>query len=408
MVSLSLPPTFKRDASYGWVAVGVSFALFFTASGVQMSFPVSLMPISRDLGWSVPSISQAMSICMLITGISMPIVGKLTDRYGPRIVILLGNTVVGVSAFLLAFVSSLWQVYLLYAFMLGFTWQSVNIIATTALISRWFAEKKSLPLSISQSAYPIGWFCIVPITGAIILKYGWRSAWLLLGIVLVLIVFSSAFLLKYPEKPYTKTSGNNKQGEMISMKTAVKTRFFIIAGIMVKFLCGFTDLPLSQLWVPISLEWGINEVAASQALGYMAAMMFIGTIVIGPLPAKIGYKIPFSLFYIIRAISFIFPILLIKFEIAYYVFMILLGISFFGMSPIFSAWIGEIFGDEYIGRLVGLSMFIHFIGAALGIFVFSLINITFKNYYPVYLLSLTLTLITIFFCHIIKPPEKRK
>ncbi|MEM3550583.1 MAG: MFS transporter [Candidatus Bathyarchaeia archaeon] len=403
---MSLP--LKRDTSYGWVVVGVSFALFFMASGAQMSFPVSLMPISRDLGWSVPSLSQAMSICMLATGLSMPIVGKMTDKYGPRRVILLGNAVVGVSAFLLAFVSSLWQVYLLYGFMLGFTWQSVNIIATTALISRWFAEKKSLPLSISQSAYPIGWFCIVPLAGAIILNYGWRNAWLLLGIVLILIVFSSAFLLKYPEKTITKVSDSNKSWEIISMKTAVKTRFFIIAGMIVKFLCGFTDLPLSQLWVPISLEWGINEVAASQALGYMAAVIFIGTIAIGPLPAKIGYKMSFSLFYIVRAISFAVPILLIKSELAYYAFMILLGISFFGMSPIFSAWVGEIFGDKYIGGLVGLSLFIHFIGAALGVYVFSLINITFKNYYPVYLLSLTLTLLTVFFCHMIKPPEKLK
>ncbi|MEM0049379.1 MAG: MFS transporter [Candidatus Bathyarchaeia archaeon] len=277
----------RQGIRCGWIIVGLSFAMFFMASGAQMAFPVSLISISKEMGWEISSLGQAMSICMLATGLSMPIIGKITDKYGPRIVSLLGYTLSGVSTLLLPFVSAIWQVYLLYGVLLGFTWHSTGMVASTTLISMWFTEKKSLPLSIFQSAYPIGWFCTAPLIGNLIQYYGWRGTWLLLGIAFMLVVVISSYFIREPEKSYTKILGKDELNEKIHVRIAIKTRFFMIIGVIIMFMCGFTDIPFAQLWLPISIEWGIEEVVASYGLGYIAATAFIGTIAIGPLPKNL-------------------------------------------------------------------------------------------------------------------------
>jgi len=402
-----LPESWRQQIRYGWIIVGLSFAMFFMASGAQMAFPVSLVSISKEMGWEISSLGQAMSICMLATGLSMPTIGKVTDKYGPRIVSLLGYTISGISTLLLPFVSAIWQVYLLYGVLLGFTWHSTGMVASTTLISMWFTKKKSLPLSVFQSAYPIGWFCTAPLIGSLIQYYGWRGTWLLLGIAFMLVVAISSYFIREPEKSYIKILGRDGLNEKIHVRIAVKTRFFMIIGVIIMFMCGFTDIPFAQLWLPISIEWGIGEVVASYGLGYMAATAFIGTIAIGSLPKKLGYKMPFTIFYIIRAVALALPLFLVKSVAAYYMFIVLLGLSFFGMAPVSSAWIGEVFGEKILGGLLGLSGFIHFVGSALGIYVFTIMNSIYGTYYTAFLTSFVLALIILVFCCLIKSPNPK-
>jgi len=376
--------------------------MLFMASGAQMSFPISLVPMSRELGWDISLLSHAMSICMLSTGFSMPLIGKLTDKYGPRIVTLLGCTIAGISTLLISLVSEIWQVYLLYGVLLGLTWHSIGMVTLPTLVSGWFAEKRSLPLSILQSAYPIGWFCTAPLAGSLVQNYGWRYTWLLLGIIFLVVVALSSLFMRELRASFIRALGSSRLNEVVSVKMAIKTRFFMLVGIAIMFMCGFTDTPFTQLWVPISIEWGIDEATASYSLGYMALMAFIGTISMGPLPRKLGYKIPFSILYVVRAASLVPPLFLVKSIVAYYTFMALLGLSFFGMAPVFSAWIGETFGEKILGELLGLSIFVHFVGAALGIYIFSLINEAYRTYYPAFLLSFILVLTIIILCCLIR------
>ncbi|MEM2321478.1 MAG: MFS transporter [Candidatus Bathyarchaeia archaeon] len=389
-------------AGRGWVVLGLTFAMLFMASGAQMSFPISLVPMSRELGWDISLLSHAMSICMLSTGFSMPLIGKLTDKYGPRIVTLLGCTIAGISTLLISLVSEIWQVYLLYGVLLGLTWHSIGMVTLPTLVSGWFAEKRSLPLSILQSAYPIGWFCTAPLAGSLVQNYGWRYTWLLLGIIFLVVVALSSLFMRELRASFIRALGSSRLNEVVSVKMAIKTRFFMLVGIAIMFMCGFTDTPFTQLWVPISIEWGIDEATASYSLGYMALMAFIGTISMGPLPRKLGYKIPFSILYVVRAASLVPPLFLVKSIVAYYTFMALLGLSFFGMAPVFSAWIGETFGEKILGELLGLSIFVHFVGAALGIYIFSLINEAYRTYYPAFLLSFILVLTIIILCCLIR------
>lgn len=364
-------------------------------------FPISLLPISREMGWSISTLSQAMSVFMLCTGISMLTSGKMTDKYGSRLVGLLGHAIASISTLLISFITEVWQVYLLYGVLLGITWQGTNVVALTTLISEWFAERRSVPLSILHSARPLGWFCMASVAGSLIWSYGWRHMWLLTGVAYVFIVIVSAFFISEP-KAHTSTQRSSGFGGA-STKVAVKTSFFITLGGLL-FLCGITDLPFSQLWIPISIEWGVSEVVASHWFGFLALAVFTGTIITGPLQKRLGYNISLSIIYTVRVASLITALLSIKSIAGYYIFTVLLGISFFGMVPLFSAWVGEVFGEKIMGGLLGLLNFAHFVGTSLGIYFFSLINDIYGTYYLAFLLSSFISMVKVVLPHMIKPP----
>ncbi|MFX0202560.1 MAG: MFS transporter [Candidatus Hodarchaeota archaeon] len=389
--------------SYKWIMVGLCFLMLFVVTGANNAFGVLLLPMSAELGLSISSLALAATVSMLVGGVSQPVIGKLADTYGPKKSILVGVAVAGVSTLLLAFASFLWQVYLLYGVFFGFTWMSSSMTAATVLVSRWFAEKRSIALTILQSAYPMGWLCMVPIATWLMLNVGWRNSWLALGTLTLSALVIVSFLLKEPgaHTSIIKTSASRA----LPLRSAMKTRFSLLLAI-IYFSCGFTDLPFLTVWVPISLKFGIDTIAASYTLGFMAAIVLLGTVVIGPLPEKLGNKIPFTLSYLIRTVALGIPLLLAT-EATYYAFTILLAFSFFAMTPILAAWLGEIFGAETVGSLLGFFIFVHSIGAAIGISVFSLLTETYVTHYPIFLVSLMLTLVSVACCMMIKSRNGR-
>lgn len=378
--------------AYRWVIVLLCFSLLFMVTGVQMTFAILLVPMSLEFHASVSDLAIASSISMLVTGVSLPIVGRIVDKRGPRIVILVGATIAGLSTLLLAFVSSIWEIYLLYGFLFGFTWNSSSMVASTALVSRWFA-RKSTAMTIFQSGYSMGWLFMVPLVESLRQSYGWRSSWFTLGAAYLLTILFMCLLLKEPDKSDTQMDRDSIVAT-VPLRRAAKTSFFLIVGVVIMFICGFTDVPFLILWIPMSLEWGIGEGTASYTLGFMALMVFLGTITIGPLPGRFGKKLPFTISYVIRAVALVVPLILRSTE-TYYAFAFLMAFSFYGMVPVISAWLGEVFGQESVGSLFGFSLFMHFIGTAAGVYCFSLLAETYKTYYLALVLGFILTSVSV-------------
>lgn len=351
--------------------------------------------MSTDLGYSISLIALAMSIGMLTTAISLPVIGILADKYGPRIFILFGTIFAAISTVLIGLVSSIWQLYLLYGCIIGFTLTSCCHVIPTVLIAKWFVDKKDVALTIFQSAFPFGWVLTSFVMGYLLTIYSWRTIWLVVGATFSLMVISLIPLIREPM--HAPSSNGNNVNNLFFFKRIMKTRFFIVLGIISQFLCGFTDVPFSMLWVPLSIDWGFREITASYALGFVGVMALIGTFIFGPLPEKLGFKKPLVICYSIRAFSLVLSTFLFRFSWAYFAFSIFMGLSFFGMAPVIQAWFSEIFGEK-IGGLVGFSMLIHNLGAATGIYFYSLIAEVYETYWPIFPLSLTLSVVIVIIC----------
>jgi len=215
-----------------WTIVfGVGIVLFATAGG-RFSFGVFLGPITEDFTWSRASVSGALALAGLITGIFRPIAGILSDRFHPKNIAILGLLLGGIAFIGLSLIQSLWQFYTLFTLMgLGFTFASPATL--TKLVSERFTKKRSLALSLAGTGSAIGETALVPLSALIVVLEGWRTAYEILGLIIIFIVIPISGLLLMNKK--NETSNNTKNIEAnekenpsigISFKKALKTPIF--------------------------------------------------------------------------------------------------------------------------------------------------------------------------------------
>src|SRR3954449_11453371 len=99
--------------SYGWIVVGAGALMTCVGFGSMLSLAVFLQPISEAMGWSRGGVSAAATLDFVCMGISALFWGALSDRYGTRIVVLLGSILLGIGLVAASQASSLWQFQLL-------------------------------------------------------------------------------------------------------------------------------------------------------------------------------------------------------------------------------------------------------------------------------------------------------
>ena len=178
----------------GWIVViGVAVILFGTA-GSRFSFGVFLKPLTDDFGWSRGSLSGALVIAGLSTGLLRPFAGWFADRFDPVRVALAGVALGGVALLGLSRVQSLWQLYALFMIMgIGFTLASPATL--TKLVSARFTRRRGLALSLAGSGSAVGETALVPLSAVILVLSGWRSAYMVLAAILILVIVPLAFML---------------------------------------------------------------------------------------------------------------------------------------------------------------------------------------------------------------------
>ncbi len=181
-------------AYYGWVVVGVVFLALLVSAGVRAAPAVLINPLEGELGWSRAAISFAVSIGLLLYGLSGPAAGWLMDRFGPKRVVLFGLAVIGGSTLAGAAMTELWQLNLFWGALSGVGTGVVAPVLGATVANRWFVETRGLVLGILGAAASAGQLLSVPALMWLVGAVGWREGTVYLGIV-ALLVFVPVLLL---------------------------------------------------------------------------------------------------------------------------------------------------------------------------------------------------------------------
>jgi MFS family permease len=169
--------------------VAGAFVSFAVSAGLMHSFTVFFVAFLEGFGWSRADTSVAYSISQLIGGASAPLIGILVDRLGPRILVLLGGIILAVGLAANAYVSTLWQLVLLYGLVITIGANCLGLLVSAPLVSRWFVRKRGMAIAIVQSANGYGRATSTPLVQVLISAVGWRTSYLVLsGFMAVLIV----------------------------------------------------------------------------------------------------------------------------------------------------------------------------------------------------------------------------
>jgi MFS family permease len=169
------------STSYRWVIVAVGALMTCVALGAMFSLAVFLEPMSTATGWSRAGISSAMTLNFLVMGLGAFGWGIVSDRFGTRIVVLIGAVLLGVALSLASRAQSLTQFQLTYGIFVGLaasTFFAPMIAATTA----WFEDNRSLAVSLASAGMGVAPITISPFARWLISTYDWRTAMLTIGI----------------------------------------------------------------------------------------------------------------------------------------------------------------------------------------------------------------------------------
>jgi len=187
---------------YGWVIVAIVMIAGVLAAGVSnITMAVVLKPISEDLGWSRTLMAAAITVGSLSGGLLSPLFGPLADRVGPRVLLPLGGALVGLLAFGVSASTEPWQFYATFIPARALTeFLLCGMIAFTA-VANWFHLKRPRAMGLVAMATPLGSAGLSLIYQFFVTHYGWRSAFLALGIALWLMVVIPGliFLRRQPE-----------------------------------------------------------------------------------------------------------------------------------------------------------------------------------------------------------------
>lgn len=190
--SSTRPPIF-----YGWYIVGVALVAQFVAAGTQAyAASVFLSPMTLDLGWSRGEYSAVQTVSTVIMGGVGLIIGSLIDRQGPRWLMFGGGVICGLCLILTAQVDTLWQFYLIRGVgqtvgnaMLG------NLVVNVTL-AKWFVARRGMAVAIASIGVSLGGVLMTPVAAWWVEDFGWRTAWVLLGITVWVLILPAAFVIR--------------------------------------------------------------------------------------------------------------------------------------------------------------------------------------------------------------------
>lgn len=406
----SAQPSVSSQRSTGWLIVAACFIMLFFNSGARLSYGVVLKPLSSDFAWSRSVLSAVFFINMAVFALSLTVVGRLYDRYGPRWVLIISTIFLTAGYLLTSRMTSLWQFIVCYGVLtaVGLGGTSVPLIAT--LVSKWFETRRGLAISLALSGNSLGQFILVPLYTTFILHYGWRSAYLIIGCIMFVVNIALA-LWVIREAPvdgsqqplghrqsYTPSDSQNpplssRPIRDMGLPEAMRTAAFWLF-LLAMFICGGGDFLVVTHLIPLVTDYGISPTIAGNMLAWYGLMSLAGLLVVGPISDILGNKLPIVLTFALRCVLFL-VILRYQNLTAFYLFALAFGFTHLMTAPLTPTLMGKLYGFSHVGLLAGVVTTVHHLGGGLWTYLGGVIFDRTGSYESMFILSTVMVFIAL-------------
>jgi OFA family oxalate/formate antiporter-like MFS transporter len=400
---------------YGYVVAAAGFGIWLIGWGTYTPcFSVFFKPLLAEFGWSRAETSLAYSLSFLVQAGLAIVMGWLTDRLGPRIVITVLGSFLGVCYLLMSQVSALWQFQINYA-LVGGIGVSTLTIPVMVTVSRWFIKKRGLMIGIVQAGNGVGGLIFPPVAGWLILAYGWRSAYIMLGIIaLAGMMIAGLFLKRDPRDTGQLPDGENTfmpvekkrfnpglREAGVSLREALHTRhFWMIAGIYGSFgFCRSTFLAHIPAHVQ---DLGFSLADGANVLAVITGSSTFSRIGMGRVADRIGNRKAFMISFAATTISLMWGLAANDLW-KLYLFAFVFGVGWGNQAVLRFSLTSEVFGIASLGFVMGILGVAESVAATFGSYFAGYIFDVFGNYQPVFWLGMGISLMGILLAWLLKP-----
>lgn len=393
--------------SYRWVIVAAGGLLGCVAIGAMFSLPVFLRPMSQDTGWSVTGISTAMTIGFLaMAGASMAW-GNLSDRYGPRPVVLTGSIVLAVSLALASKAGSLVEFQLLFGLLVGAATAAV-FAPMMACVTGWFDTQRGLAVSLVSAGMGMAPMTMAPLAAWLVTIHDWRASMQIIAGIAAGLMIPAALLVRRP--PALEAGGRQAEAaaesqEEMSVGQAVRSPQFITLMLANFFCCATHSGPIFHT-VSYAVTCGIPMLAAVSIYSVEGLAGMFGRLGFGLAGDRFGAQRVLILGLLAQA----FGVLAYAFvgELAgFYAVAVIVGFIYAGTMPLYAVIIRENFPLRMMGTIIGGTAMAGSLGMSTGPLLGGLIYDRFGSYAPMYVGSWVLGLAAMLVLWSFRPfPEK--
>jgi len=275
---------------YGWWIVFVAAVGLSMGYGpiVTFTFGVFFKLLNQEFGWSRGDISQAFSISLFVMSLVFPFVGRLVDRFGARKVIIPSILLFGLGLMSLSLLSAnIWQLYAVYI-LLGLVGGGTAPVPYSNVLSHWFDKRRGLALGVAMVGLGLGAFVMPSLAQMLIVSQGWRQAYLVFGLMVMVITIPivGLFFKETPEMVGLRPDGDvinpnhpntSEQKIGLSAQEARQTHtFWILVGAF--FLMSASVHGCLIHLVPLLTDRGISPQLAAGATSLFGAALLFGRV----------------------------------------------------------------------------------------------------------------------------------
>ncbi len=337
---------------YAWVVVTVLAITLTIASGARFLFGVVLKPVSEQFGWNRAQLTGAVLLGMIVLSVCQPLVGILVDRIGPKKILVGGLALLGLSLIPFSFVSNLWQVYLLYGFVMSFGLAAASPVLATSLVGRWFTAKRGLAMSMATSGSAFGQLLIVPLAAWIMLVTSWQVTYRILAVALLAVALPlSAVFLRDAPRATSASEDPAPVEDGCTLRDAIShPAFWVLAfGFVV---CGWTMAFPNIHFLAYADDMGMSVLHAANTVSATAIFSILGSVLLGLAADRYRRTSVLALTYALRGVAFLLLLLLPAGNLLY-VYGLILGISWTATTPLTAAIAADRYGAKHLGLIFG-------------------------------------------------------
>ncbi|PNH80812.1 MFS transporter [Arthrobacter sp. AFG20] len=381
-------PKKRRRLHPAWAVAAVAFLALVGAAGFRAAPGVLMVPLQQEFGWSTTVLSAAVSINLVLFGLTAPFAAALMERFGIRAVTAVALALIGAGSALTVLVSQSWQILLTWGLLIGLGTGSMALVFAATIANTWFSKSRGLVIGILTAGSAAGQLVFLPFIAMLAQDPGWRQASLLIAAgALAVVPLVLKFLKNSPadvgalpygaEEPSGAPSGapaapeaaeprrNAAVRALLVLRSASRNRTFwaLAAGFAI---CGATTNGLiGTHFIPSAHDHGMPETTAAGLLAVVGIFDILGTIASGWLTDRFNPRILLAVYYQFRGIGLlVLPLLLgSSVQPSMIVFVVIYGLDWVATVPPTAAICRQVFGAD--GSVVfGWVFAAHQLGAA--------------------------------------------
>ena len=375
-----------KEPRYGWVMVALGAFMTCIAIGAMFSLAVFLRPITEATGWSTTAVSSAMTLNFLAMGAAGFGWGALSDRIGPRPVVLAGAILLGLGLFLASHAQTPLQFQLAFGLLVGIAVGSF-FSPMIAAVMGWISEHRGLAVSLVSVGVGVAPMTMSPFAAWLITQMDWRAAQLVIAVLVwATLVPAALFVRRPPQHAMTGVSGQKAPDERpMTLRDAFVSAPFVVLALTFFACCAAHAGPIFHT-VTYAQTCGLAPLAAVTIYSVEGLAGLGGRLGLGLAADRFGVKRVLIAGLVIQALA-AFAFISASRLGEFYAVAATFGFAYGGVMPLYAVLAREYFGQRMLGAVFGAAAMVSSLGMAAGPAVGGWIFDTFGRYTWMYVYS---------------------